>query len=59
MMSNVFTLTKVLIKNSFRGGKRNQKVPTILILTLVLIPCLGWPIFEGVKYLVGFILKSQ
>ena len=54
MMSNVLTLTKVLIKNSFRGGKRNQKVPTILILTLVLIPCLGWPIFEGVKYLVGF-----
>ena len=53
-MSNVLTLTKVLIKNSFRGGKRNQKVPTILILTLVLILCLGLPIFEGVKYLVGF-----
>ena len=48
-MNNVLCLTKVLLKNSFRGDKK-QKVPTLLILALILIPCLGYPIFEGVKY---------
>ena len=52
-MNNVLTLTKVLLKNSFRGDKK-QKVPTMLILALILIPCLGMPIFEGIKYLASF-----
>ena len=52
-MSNVITLTKVLLKNSFRGDKK-QKVPTLLILALILIPCLGFPIYEGINYLANF-----
>ena len=52
-MNNVLTLTKVLLKNSFRGDKK-QKVPTMLILAFILIPCLGVPIFEGINYLVSF-----
>lgn len=49
-MSNVILLTKILLKNAFRGDKK-QKVPTMLILALILIPCLGVPIFMGVEYL--------